>query len=100
MAKKKYRVTTEMPIIPDMDSESELNLFDPKNPDINLFNIVDDEIIRLSGSKLEFYRLYVDSTDIDDVYQEVRQKVVSRQPITVFGHSAEGGEKTSRRGCY
>ena len=86
MVNKKYRVTTDMPIIPDMDSESELNLFDPKNPDINLFNIVDDELIRLSGSKLEFYKIYVDHTDIDEVYQEIREKVISRQPVTVFGH--------------
>jgi hypothetical protein len=86
MVSKKYRVTTPMPAIPDMDSESELNLFDPQNPDINLFNIVDDELIRLSGSKLEFYKLYVNKLDFDEVYQEVREKVVSRQPLTVFGH--------------
>ena len=83
---KKYRVTTPMPPIPDMDSESELNLFDPTNPDINLFNIIDDELIRLSGSKLEFYKLYSTEADIDEVYQEIRQRVVSREPLLVFGH--------------
>ena len=67
MVKKKYRVTTQMPIIPDMDSESELNLFDPTNPDINLFNIVDDELIRLSGSKLEFYKIYVDHRNMRSI---------------------------------
>ena len=83
---KKYKVTTPMPPIPDMDSESELSLFDPKNPDINLFNIVDDELIRLSGSKLEFYKLYATEVDVDEVYQEIREKVISRQPIMVYGH--------------
>jgi len=83
---KKYKVTTPMPPIPDMDSESELSLFDPKNPDINLFNIVDDELIRLSGSKLEFYKMYATEVDVDEVYQEIREKVISRQPIMVYGH--------------
>ena len=83
---KKYKVTTPMPPIPDMDSESELSLFDPKNPDINLFNIVDDELIRLSGSKLEFYKLYATEVDVDEVYQEIREKVISRKPIMVYGH--------------
>ena len=65
--------------------ESGLNLFDPENPDINLFNFVDDEIIKLSGSKLLFYK-YHRIEDHDDVYMESRDKPVSTEPIVVHGH--------------
>lgn len=67
------------------DGDSELNLFDQDNPDINLFNLVDDEIIKLSGSKLLFYK-YHRIEDYDDVYMEARNKPVSKEPLVVHGH--------------
>ena len=65
--------------------ESELNLFDLSNPDIKLFNLVDSELIRLSGSKILFYK-YSPSKEHDDVYEEEQVKSIARTPITVFGH--------------
>ena len=67
------------------EGESDLNLFDPENPDINLFNLVDDEIIKLSGPKLFFYK-YHRIEDYDDVYMEARNKPIAKEPITVYGH--------------
>ena len=83
---KNWKVTTKLPQLPDIDTEdSLLNLFDPTNADINLFNLVDDEIIKLGGSKFYFYKYY-QSADFDPVYMESRNKPVSRTAMVVHGH--------------
>jgi hypothetical protein len=84
--KNNFKVTTKLPELPDIDlEESELSLFDRTNPDLNLFNLVDDELIKLSGSKMYFYK-YMRSEDYDPVYMEARNKPVSKIPIIVHGH--------------
>ena len=86
MPHKNWKVTTKLPQLPDIDTEdSLLNLFDPTNADINLFNLVDDEIIKLGGSKFYFYKYY-QSADFDPVYMESRNKPVSRTAMVVHGH--------------
>ena len=86
MANKNYKVTTKLPQLPDIDEgDSLLSLFDQNNADINLFNLVDDEMIRLGGSKLDFYKYY-QSEDYDPVYMEARNKPISKKPIVVHGH--------------
>jgi len=86
MAKIPYKVTTPIPAIPDIyqDGDSPLNLYDPDNPDIGLFNMVDDEIIRLSGSKMYIY-MYFQSEDYDPVYMESRNKPIAKDPVIVYG---------------
>jgi hypothetical protein len=82
---KNWKVTTKLPELPDLDGEdSPLSLFDQNNADINLFNLVDDEMIRLAGSKFYFYKYY-QSQDFDEVYMESREKPISRQAFTVHG---------------
>jgi hypothetical protein len=83
--KKNFR--TNHNIIGDNDEflDDSLNMFDLDNPDIELFNLVDDEMIRLSGSKLLIYKFLRDANH-DDVYEEDRMKVISKTPITVYGH--------------
>jgi hypothetical protein len=85
--RKNYKVTTNVPPIPELDGvvDSELNLFDPNNPDIALFNLVDDEQIRLSGSKILLYKYY-QSEDFDPVYMEARNKPIAKEPVVVYGH--------------
>ena len=57
MSKKNYKVTTKLPQLPEIDEGAgSLNLFDQENPDINLFNLVDDEMIRLAGSEFMLYK--------------------------------------------
>ena len=86
MSKKNWKVTTKLPELPDLDGEdSLLSLFDQTNADINLFNLVDDEIIRLSGSKFYLYK-YFQTADFDPVYMESRNKPVARDPMVVHGH--------------
>jgi hypothetical protein len=86
MNRKNYKVSTELPELPDLDGDdSILSLFDQTNPDINMFNLVDDEMIRLAGSKMYFYKYY-QTEDFDPVYMEARNKPVAKQPIVVHGH--------------
>ena len=88
MAKKKnFKVGIEVPPLVELDdiSDSELSLFDPGNPDIALFNLIDDETIKLSGSKIEYYK-YFQNSDFDPVYMESRNKPVAKEPVIVYGH--------------
>ncbi len=86
MKNKNYKITTNLPKLPDVDIEdSLLNMFDQENPDINLFNLVDDELIRLSGSKFYFYK-YHQTEEYDPVYMESRNKPIAKDPIIVHGH--------------
>jgi hypothetical protein len=86
MAKKPYKVNiTPLPVSDNDDIEGGLNLFDPTNPDISLFNMVDDELIKLGGSKLNYYKFYRDE-GYDDVYLEYRDKAIAKQPLIVWGH--------------
>jgi hypothetical protein len=62
-----------------------LNLFDLKNPDIDMFNSVDDELIKLSGSEMLYFKYYQDKS-YNDVYMEERIKSISKVPILVHGH--------------
>ena len=82
---KNFKVTTPMPPLPELLGGTELSLFDQTNNDINLFNLVDDEIIRLGGSEL-LYHKFRRSEDFDEVYRESRGKVIDTAPIVVHGH--------------
>lgn len=83
--KNNFKVNHEIIPLPNETEESGLNLFDKDNPDINLFNSIDAEIIRLSGSKMYFYKYYQDD-NYDKVYMEDRDKVISKEGIIVTGH--------------
>ena len=86
MSKKNWKVTTRMPELPDLDEGDRLlDMFDQDNADINLLNLVDEEMIRLGGSKMHFYKYY-QTQDYDPVYMESRSKPISKQALTVYGH--------------
>ena len=86
MSKKNWKVTTRMPELPDLDEgERLLDMFDQNNADINLLNLVDEEMIRLGGSKMYFYKYY-QTQDYDPVYMESRSKPIAKQAMTVYGH--------------
>jgi hypothetical protein len=66
------------------DEPSILSLYDKSNPDTHLFNLVDDEIIKLGGSKILVFK-YLSNQEYDDVYMEATDKVISKEPIHLFG---------------
>ena len=86
MKKKAFRTPTIEPLIGEADfTESLLSLYDKRNPDINLFNLLDEENIRLAGSKIRVYKFLRDS-NYDDVYLEEKNKVISKKPVILWGH--------------
>jgi hypothetical protein len=47
--------------------------------------MVDAENIKLSGSRIKVFE-YIPSNDVDDVYQESRQKTIAHEPVTLWAH--------------
>ena len=87
MSSKNYEVKVSPPPLPLLEEPGgELNFFDPTNPDINLFNLIDDEMIKISGSKLLYFPYMRGESEFDEVYMEERNKPISPQPIVVYGH--------------
>ncbi len=78
----KYKSNVSLPNADEY--ESPFRLFNKIN-DQNLFNIVDEEQIKLAGSPLMIYKYY-QTKEIDDVYGEERNKTFSVTPIRVYGH--------------
>ena len=71
--------------VPLPSENGSMRMFDLENPDIQLFNMVDDELIRLSGSELYIYKFEVDE-NFDDVFGENRVKAVRQEGVLVEGH--------------
>jgi len=87
MSQKNYKISVNPFPIPNLEeSGGELNFFDPTNPDINLFNLVDDEMIKISGSPLLYYPYLQGEAEFDEVYMEARNKPIAKEPILVYGH--------------
>jgi hypothetical protein len=85
MAGKQFRTNHEIEYRPEDVSDGILNLFDLDNPDVQLFNMVDDELIRVAGSPVFLYK-FLESSKNDDVYQENTLKVIADDPITLWAH--------------
>tara|TARA_R110002110_G_scaffold244954_1_gene461445 strand:+ start:675 stop:1247 length:573 start_codon:yes stop_codon:yes gene_type:complete len=81
-----FKVSTEMPYTSELEGGSLLSFFDQENADINLFNLVDDEIIRISGSEMLYFKFFTGGEDYDDVYLESRTKTIASEPLAVYGH--------------
>ena len=85
MKNKNFKVTTQVPEVESANTDSELSLFDQRNPDIGFFNMVDDEQIRLSGSKVNYFK-FQRAKEHDDVYMEQKNKPISRSGVILYAH--------------
>jgi len=65
--------------------QSELGMFDDDNPDVQLFDLIDGEMVRLAGSELMVFRWTRDE-NYDKLYEENSGKVLYHSPVTLFGH--------------
>jgi hypothetical protein len=80
----RFKVTSKPTDLAELEGEdSVLKLHDVSNPDINLFNLVDDEVIKLGGSRVEVYK-YLSPGEYDEVYMESTAKVISNIPIVLY----------------
>ena len=82
---KEFKVNRKRLVAPNPSKSGSMRMFDLDNPDIDLFNMVDDELIRLSGSQLYIYKFEVDE-NFDDLYGENRVKAINQEGILVEGH--------------
>lgn len=78
----KFSSDVKLPNVDDFDNP--FRLFN-KDSDRNLLNIIDEEQFRLGGSPLLIYK-YFQNIEIDDVYGEERNKLISVEPIKIYGH--------------
>ena len=60
-----------------------LQQFDPDNPEHDVFNLWDQEIIEIGGSPLFYYEIFINVNNIDHLYAEARDKIWSQHPIKV-----------------
>lgn len=63
-----------------------LQQFDPSNPEMDLFNSYDQEVIQIGGSPLFYYEIFINLSNIDELYMEARDKIWSQQPICLYGY--------------
>jgi hypothetical protein len=58
--------------------------FDPENPELNLFNLWDQEIIQMGGSPIFYYEVFIQEGTVDPIYWEDRGKIFSNNPIQLY----------------
>ena len=62
--------------------ESKLSLFDRNSNDLELFNLVDDELIKLSGSKIYYYKSYIDDSYYFSTTSDARRQLQGPKDCT------------------
>jgi hypothetical protein len=65
---------------------SSLQQFDPNNPEFNLFNTWDQEIIGIGGTPIYYYEVFIQMNTVDPLYLEDRGKIWSQKPICLYGY--------------
>ena len=60
--------------------------FDPENPEHDLFNMWDEEIIRMGGSPIFYYECLIQTATIDPLYREDRGKLWCPEPIQLWAN--------------
>lgn len=63
----------------------DIQQFDPENPEHDLFNLWDEEIIRMGGSPIFYHEVFIQSGTVDPLYWEDRGKIFSNHPIQLYG---------------
>jgi len=67
-------------------TSNSLQQFDPNNPEHDLFNIWDEEVIEIGGSPLYYYEVFINMNTIDELYVEDRGKLWSNCPKCIYGY--------------
>jgi hypothetical protein len=60
--------------------------FDPENPEFDLFNVWDQEVIQMGGTPLMYHEIFINVCNIDELYVEARDKLWSEKPICLYGY--------------
>jgi hypothetical protein len=60
--------------------------FDPNNPDHALFNLWDQEAIKIGGSPIFYYEVFIQTQTVDRTYNEDRGKLFSPVHIQLYAY--------------
>ena len=63
-----------------------LQQFDPASPDHCLFNQWDAEVIKIGGSPIFYYEVFIQTQTLDPIHREDRGKIWSSHPIQLYAH--------------
>lgn len=61
-----------------------LQQYDPSNPQLKLFNLWDEDAIRMGGSPIYYYEVFIAAGEIDPTYLEARGKIYSNHPVELW----------------
>jgi len=61
-----------------------LRMYDPLSPEHDLFNTWDEEAIKIAGTPLWYYEVFIQEQTIDPLYVEDRGKLWSPNPIMLY----------------
>jgi hypothetical protein len=65
-------------------STGSLRMFDPSSPEHDLFNSWDEEAIKIAGTPLFYYEVFIQQNTVDPIYVEDRGKLWSPNPIALY----------------
>jgi hypothetical protein len=68
------------------DATGLLSIYDPTNPDRQLFDIIETEVIQLTAPPIKYYKLIHQAANIDPLYGESRRRDAYEMPVTIYGH--------------
>ncbi len=63
-----------------------LSSFKPRGVEQDLFNSYDQEVIRINGTPLYYYEVFINRNTIDELYVEDRGKLWSNCPVCIYGY--------------
>jgi hypothetical protein len=63
-----------------------LQQFDPENPEFDLFNMWDQEVIGIGGTPIFYYEIFIQANTLDELHIEDRGKLWSPVPICLYGY--------------
>ena len=58
--------------------------FDPNNSVHELFNLWDEEAIKIGGSPIYYYEVFIQNGTLDPLYVEDRGKIYSNHPVQLY----------------
>lgn len=61
-----------------------LQQFDPENVEHCLFNEWDAEVIRIGGSPIFYYEVFIQTQTLDPIHREDRGKIYSNNPVQLW----------------
>jgi hypothetical protein len=70
--------------VPNFDP-SILSIYDPRNPDRQLFDMIEQELIYISSSPIKYWKLVKVKESIDSLYGEQNVRKTYKNPVIIYG---------------